>query len=371
MREGKTARETHAAWMRPSAVLAACELSRDAAVTNVAAGVARIVSAASKFVANNAHYGWRIGTGYFDSTRYDPVHAADKLKMAAALTLASCVMLGDRWPAARPIVYRGYRPGRLLLAFSACETLALRPASQNEDDRSAPGENNSDRIVNVRVWNRRSRPSTGQPVRRLHPWRLEAEAVRHWPFYRRLATSGSDGRFHLTFTRSETRRKIPGCLAAGRDGGSRRSGLAWSEIGASLAGYLTEDSSRFPAGSSRCRCAVKTDGRNQADTADTKSNAGAGDGLIGSPGEFKSCRGPLPAPPPGHTGRGPVPLDGSGRDRRVELVLEGPTIPHQARARRSAIQRWPQPAAFEYRGNCSPLFAELSAIKLQVNLWLE
>ena len=72
------------------------------------------------------------------------------------------------------------------------------------------------------------------------------------------------------------------------------------------------------------------------------SNAGAGDGLIGSPGEFKSCWGPLPAQPPQVTtdAEGRFRLTGLGRDRRVELALEGPTIPHQdytAATRHSAV----------------------------------
>ena len=83
--------------------------------------------------------------------------------MAAALTLASCVMLGgllasreaDRLSSTVLDAHSSPSPPAKPLALST------RPAP-NQDDRSGPGENNSDRIeINGGVLDPKGRPLTG------------------------------------------------------------------------------------------------------------------------------------------------------------------------------------------------------------------
>jgi hypothetical protein len=263
--------------------------------------------------------------------------ALARLKIAAALMLATCLLTAglllyraDQVPRA-PFPQARWSP-----VASEGQAVPVPPAVLVKNPPGAPGDDDPIE-VRGRVLGPQGRPFAGA---RLYvgytPRRIEPDAIAHQPVYPLRTTSGTDGRFHFTFARSDLDERYLDAsrpvVAAVADG----LGFDWAEIGALTEGAelslrLVEDlplegrilgPDRRPVAGARVF--VRAVGSSTAD------------GLTGflqnegrSSGPFKSYTGPLPGQPPQVTtaADGRFRVTGVGRDRLVTMVLDGPAIP--------------------------------------------
>jgi RNA polymerase sigma factor (sigma-70 family) len=314
-----------------AAALAAAEVSRGAASALTVAGlVAPTVRAALAFAARRAPAEGRAAAAASLAREVLRGPARAKLALAAALTLATGLLAaGFLANGAADAPLPSPEGGRPAAAFAV----------------SQAGEADARVEVSGRVLGPQGRPVAGARLyvgyaRR----RYEPQAVAHLPAYPLRATSGSDGRFRFTFTRSDlderyldASRPVVMAVADGL-------GLDWAEIGGPgpLRLSLVEDRplegrilgpDRRPVAGARVTVRELTCARPD-------------DAPIG--GRGRTCRGPLPGQPPATTDAdGRFRLTGLGRDRVVSLALGGPAVPP---ATFSAVNRPAEAAAPRGRG---------------------
>lgn len=323
-----------------SAALAAAELSRGMAAAAIAAGLGRpLVSAAMTFAARQTPPTAAVST-QAAALAGDCIKsmALAKLKTAAALMLATCLLAGGL------LAHRQANSLRTTglevpasSSSSANPPMPAAPEALGKKEKNKVGDETDDRIeVSGRVLDPQGRPLAEV---RLYvgyaPRRSEPDAVAHQPVYALRATSGTDGRFHFTFARSDLDERYldasrPVVIAA-----AEVFGLDWAEIGGATAVTLSLrlvedfplegrvlDAQRNPvAGAKVFVRQVKSD--SAADLTRLIENQDR----ISPP--LKTCWGPLPGQPPNVTtaANGHFRLTGLGRDRRVTLALEGPAVP--------------------------------------------
>jgi hypothetical protein len=323
-----------------TAALSAAELSQSAASAAVAAGLAgSVVSAALAFAAR------RMPPAAADSAPAAAL-AADflrsmalaKLKIAAALLLATCLLAGGLLAYRQANDPRGADLVAPVSSASSAHPPMLADPADLDEEKNEVGEESYDRIrVRGRVLDPQGRPLAGA---RLYvgyaPWRNQPDAVAHQPVYPLRAMSGTDGRFHFSFDRSDldaihldASRPVVIAMADGF-------GLDWAEIGGAAAVTLNLrlvddfplegrvlDAQRRPVAGAKVF--VRVVGSDSAanptpaiNPADRRSEP-----------VKKTCYGPLPGQPAQvMTGAdGCFRLTGLGRDRNVWLDLERPAMP--------------------------------------------
>jgi RNA polymerase sigma factor (sigma-70 family) len=344
-----------------SAALAATELSRGAVSAALAAGLTGpLVSAAMTFAARQMPPAAAVSAqaaaiaGDFLKSM-----ALAKLKTAAALMLAMCLLAGGL------LAYRQADVPRMAglevptpSTSSANPPKPAAPAALSNKEKSKVGEETYDRMeVSGRVLDPQGRPLAGARLYVGYAYRRsELDAVAHPPIYPLRATSGMDGRFHFVLVRSDLDARYldasrPVVIAAA-DG----FGLDWAEIGGAAAVTVSLrlvqdfplegrvlDAQRNPVAGAKVfvREVSSDSAANRTRFIENQDRS--------SP-TLKTCWGPLPEQPPqvttGYDGR--FRLTGLGRDRRVMLALAGPAIPP---TERMAITR---PAAAIPAGSMLP-----------------
>jgi RNA polymerase sigma factor (sigma-70 family) len=353
-----------------SAALAAAEVSRgSASAAAVARLVAATVQAAVLFAARSTTASGVSAEAAALAGDVIRGMALARLKVAAALLLATCLLatgLVIHRPApspreAAPQIWSSPFPPEDPAALAAPGIFARSQPAAPRDEADVPID------VSGRVLDPAGRPFAGATLyvgysaHRYTPF-ITPDVPFRQPPYPPRATSGADGRFHFAFAQSELDARWlddarPAVVAVA--GGY---GPDWAEVGeagkgAELSLKLVED--------------LPVDGRildaNRQPVAGAKvlvrdvisdSEGGVTRFLRGETASWyaRRWRGPLPGQPPGITtdADGRFRLTGLGRDRLVDLALEGPAVWHpllQAVTRPSAATPLPSGvygATFEY-----------------------
>ena len=199
-------------------------------------------------------------------------------------------------------------------------------APRNDDDTPIP--------LSGRVLGPDGKPFAGARLYMGYaPRRWEPDAVLHQPAYDPRATSGANGSFNFTFTRSELDERFLDAsrpiVIAMADG----FGMDWTEIGdpTALSLRLVEDipveGRILDAGKKPVAGAKLFVQDVSSDSADALTRL-LQDGTPFSGPLYKRCRGPLPGQPQEiiTDADGRFRVRGVGRDRVVTFALEGPQI---------------------------------------------